>query len=347
VERVVKLLVVALLLLLGGIHLGFVQQERRARGVSRISTPPGRVIHDVFPRGDELDHALTLTFPIDLSTTTSVELAPEVRITGGPVAVDVLDHPVTLTVNGNRIEFAPPPPAFGAVRQLTIAFSTAMPKSTYGWSHRAVALPWVNTISPTMTVQAHTHGATTAPGWRCTEDETGRVCALEARRRRALAIPIERVDDTKWKLALGLFVAAAITALMFAIYRRWAAHAERMVTPGEEIDPFDAVALMARGITAVLGLLASVFFVSFFEDGFFPLAAPFALSIWCAVAGITIVASMSRPWPALALICFTMMIALAPAARFVLPGVLPLTLAVAMQLTAGKQPRASASGPTQ
>jgi hypothetical protein len=369
VERVVKVLVVGLSLLLAAIHLRLMQQERSARGVTVISTAPElrKVTHDVFRREGSLDHALTLNFAIDLREQTVIDLAREIRITGGPIAVDVLDRPVPLSVNatGNKIAFAPPPPAFGALRQVTIAFTTAMPKPTYGWSYRAVAVPWAATLAPATIVQSHVNGATSAPGWRCGEDETGRVCAIDVRRRRSLALPIERVDDSRAKLLLGLVVGVTISVLMVAIYRRWSAHAERMGMPDEaptieewvaeqrratarrasrssvdEIDPLEAVALIARGITAVLGLLASVFLVSHFEGGFFPMLAPLALSIWCAVAGITIVTAVGfatpRPWAAFALLCFAMMIALIPAARFILPGVPPLFAAVAMQLTQGK-----------
>ena len=360
-ERLVKLLVVGLLFLLGAIHFRLVQQERSARGATRISTAPRlqKLTHDIFQRDGSLDHALTLTFPIDLRENTVIELAREVRITGGPIAVDVLNRPVQVNAAGNRIEFAPPPPALGAARQITIAFTTATPRPTYGWSYRALAVPFAATFGVPTIVQAHVNGATSASGWRCGEDETGRICAIEVRRRRTLAIPIERVDDNRAKLLVGLVVGVVISALMVAIYRRWSAHADRMGMPDEapsmeqwideqrrlprvrkssdEIDPFEAVALIARGITAVLGLLASVFLVAHFEAGFFPLPAPLALSIWCAVAGIAIVTAVGfatpRPWAAFALLCFAMLIALVPAARFILPGVPPLIAAVAMQLT--------------
>lgn len=368
--RLVKILVAVLALLLGGIHLRLVQQERSARGVTQISTERQlrSVTLDVFARDGSLDHALTLSFELGLAELTVVELARDVRITGGPIAIDVMNQPVPITVAGNRISFPPPPAALGAARQLTLAFTTAMPKPTYGWSYRAVAVPWAATLTRgrvTTQVVAHVNGATSAPGFRCSADESGHVCAVEPRRRRTLAIPLERVDDNRGKLLLGLISAAAITAVMFAIARRWSSHADEMGMTGEgatmeefidevrreqrarrdvkpegadDLDPLEAVALIARGVTAVLGLLASVFLVAQFEGGFFPMPAPLALSIWCVVAAIIAVTAVgfrrSRPWAAFALLCFCMMIALTPSARFILPGIPPLFAVAAMQLTA-------------
>lgn len=370
-DRRLKLLVVLVGLLFAAIHVRMLQQDQRARGVTRVSTESKlrRITHDVFQRDGSLDHALTLNYDIDLADTTTIELAREIRVTGGPVAFDVLQRAVPLEIRVERgetkLSFPPPPPALGAARQITIAFTTTMAKPTYGWSYRAVALPWATTLArPRVTthVQAHVTGSTSAPGWRCTEDEGGRICAMEARRRRTLAIPIERVDDNPGKLLLALVAGVAITALMAAIYRRWAAHADRMGMPdaaptmeefvseyrrasrqrpsrSDDGDPFEAVALIARGITAVLGLLAAVFLVSHFEGGFFPIPGPYALTLVSAIAGLTLVTAVGfatpRPWLALALLDVVLVISLLPWARFVLPAIPPLFAAVAMQLTAG------------
>ncbi len=373
-DRRFKLLIVLVGLLFAAIHVRNLQQERRARGVTRISTESQlrRSTHDIFQRDGSLDHVLTLNFAIDLRERTTIDLAREIQITGGPVAFDVLERAVPLEVHVEKdqtsISFPPPPPALGAALQVSIAFSTPMAKPTYGWSYRAVALPWATTlVGPSVTsyVQAHVNGATSAPGWRCTEDEGGRICTMEARRRRSLAIPIERVDDNVGKLLFGLVAAVVISTLMYAIYRRWSAHAEQMGMPDDaptmeefvaelrrgprqrtsidEIDPLEAVALLARGITAVLGLLAAVFLVSQFEGGFFPIPGPYALTLVFAAAGLTLITAVGfatpRPWLAIAMIDVLLVVALLPWARFFLPGLVPLFAAVAMQLTAKQQQR--------
>jgi hypothetical protein len=369
----------AALVLLGfiliGLHVRRIREEALARGTTRISTERRlrRLVHDVMRRDGALDHALTLSFDIDLPDVTTIELAPSVKITGGPIAFDVLQRPVDLQIGSERdrttIAFAPPPPALGAQRQITIAFSTDAPAPTFGWGHRAVAIPWATTLVPSRvpaSVQSHVIGSTDAPGWRCSEDLEGRICTTDTKRRRLLAAPIERFDDTKHKLAFVFVIVMAITALMAAIYRRWALLAESMgmrdenVTPTmdefidrvrkeyrarrssfpgrEEVDPLEAVALIARGITAVLGLIASVFLLSHFENGMFPISAPIALSAWIVLAATTIVLAVgfARPRPSLALVLLLAIgaIALHPAMQWIRAGIPPLIAAVLMQLTA-------------
>lgn len=340
----VKALVVIVVVALGLYHLRRWRGAVKSRGVTTITTADKlrSVTHDLMLRQASLDHAITLTYAIDLGTDTTLHLAPEIVITGGPVAFDVLDRPLPLTVRGNAITFAPPPPAFGAVRQITIAFSTAAPSLKYGWGYRARPLLWATTLAPRRVaamIQVHVPQTVSAAGWGCTYAENeGRICALSLQgRRRAVAVPMEPSNDSAWKLVFAGVLGTAISTLMYAIYRRWSVHADAMGRP-EEIDPFEGVALIARGIVAVLGLIGSAFLVAHFEGGFLPLPGPMALSIWTAIAGITVVTAVGvdrpRPWIALIIITVLGTVAAIPTAAFILPGLLPLLAATLMQLTA-------------
>lgn len=376
VATIGKAVVIILITVLLVWHVRFLRSETRRRGITEISTAPKlrSLTHDLMFRDGALDHAITLTYAIDLGTDTVIKLAPEIRLTGGPVAFDVLDHDVPLTTQlvGNQtlITFAPPPPAFGAVRQITIAFSTAAPPLKYGWGYRARPLLWATTLAPPRVaamIQAHVPQTVSASGWACTYGASeGRICALPLQgRRRPVAVPMEPSPDTTFRLVLAAALGTAISLVMYAIYRRWAVHADAMglrddidiptvdefiaeyrrrprqardAAPADEIDPFEAVALVARGIIAVLGLIGSLFAVSHFGGGFFPIIGPLALAIWAVIAGtvITIAVGLDkpRPWIALGLLVVLGTVAAIPSAAWILPGLVPLLAASLMQLTA-------------
>lgn len=373
--RAAKALLVIFLVALFGWHVRTLRRDVARRGTTIISTKEKlrSVTHDVILRDASLDHAITLLYAIDLSTETTITLAPEIKITGGPVAFDVLDRPVFLETRMNKgetkITFAPPPPAFGAARQVTIAFTTDAPPLRYGWGYRARPLPWATTFAaprvPSL-LQAHVSELVSASGWGCTYGESGgRICALSlSGRRRSVSIPMKPSRDVPWRLVFAAALGAAISFVMWANYRRWSKHADAMgmrdddeiptteefiaeyrrtpkvrrVEPSDEIDPFDAVALVARAITAVLGLIGSIFLVSHFESGFFPIIGPLALAIWAALAGLVLTVAVGidrpRPWVALGGIVVLSIVAAIPNMRWTLPGLLPLLAATLMQLTA-------------
>lgn len=348
--RALKALVVILLAALFGWHVRRLRAEVRHRGVTEISTADKlrSVTHDLILREKSLDHAVTLTYAIDLRTDTTITFSPDIVITGGPVAFDVLDRPVSLqTVRRNNqtiVTFAPPPPAFGAVRQITIAFSTDAPPLKYGWGYRARPLYWATTLAPPRVasmIQAHVPETLSATGWGCTYGENeGRICALSLQgRRRPVSVPMESSRDFGFRIAFAAALGTAISSVMYAIYRRWNVHAVTMETAQvHEIDPFDAVALVARGITGVLGLIGSIFLVGHFGAGFFPIPGPLALTIWAVIAGVVVVTAVGidrpRPWIALVMIVVLGTIASIPAASWMLVGLIPLLAASAMQLTA-------------
>jgi hypothetical protein len=154
---------------------------------------------------------------------------------------------------------------------------------------------------------------------------------------------------------------------MYAIYRRWSSlaqamgardedldkppitleeiaveyrklKAQRRPEPEDEVDPLEGVALVARGIAAVLSVIGSVFLVAHFFGGLMPIAMPFALAIWSLVGGALVVLATGidepRPWLAIALGVALGLVALHPKLRFVAPGLLPIAAGVLMQLTA-------------
>jgi hypothetical protein len=348
--RALKALVVILIVALFAWHVRRLRGETRRRGVTEISTLDKlrSITHDLILRDQSLDHAITLTYAIDLRTDTTIKFAPEINITGGPVAFDVLDRPVPIQVqrhnNQTSVTFAPPPPAMGAARQITIAFTTDAPPLKYGWGYRARPLPWATTLAPpriASMIHAHVPETVSASGWGCTYGTgEGRICALSlSGRRRSVAVPMEPASDTPFRLAFGAVLGTAISFVMYAIYRRWSVHAKVMETAQlHEIDPFEAVALVARGIVAVLGLIGSIFLVGHFGSGFFPIMGPLALTIWAGVAGVVIVVAAGidrpRPWVALALLIVLGTIATIPAASWILPGLPPLLAASLMQFTA-------------
>ncbi len=372
--RAAKALLVILLCALFAWHVRTARREARQRGVTSISTADKlrSVTHDVILRDRSLDHAITLTYAIDLDRPTEIVLAPEIHVTGGPVAFDVLDRPVYLetriTHGETRISFGPPPPAFGAARQITLAFSTDAPPLRYGWGYRARPLPWATTFAPPRVasmIHAHVPALVSASGWGCTYGEAGgRICALSiGGRKRPVALPMEPSADVPFRLAFAATLGAAISFVMWAIYRRWSKHADAMglrddveiptteefiaeyrkkprprPSVPDEIDPFDAVALVARGIIGVLGLIGSIFVVSHFEGGFFPIAAPLALMLWTALAGAVITLAIGidrpRPWVSVAAVVVLATIATIPQARWMVPGLIPMLAAVLMQLTA-------------
>jgi len=347
---------------LAATHVRMYRNEQLARGQGTLSeaTRLRSWTHDVFPRDRALDHAITMVFDIDLREPITLSFARQPHLTSAPVAFDVLDRPVPVEarVKGDEttITFPPPPPALGGARQLTLAFSTNAPKPTYGWGYRAVAIPWATSLAPPRVptiVQAHVQETISAHGFRCSQEESGKICAIDAHRRRALAVPIAPVADLPFRIGFALALVTVISTLMVAIYRRWEALAARLgigasepprpTRPSAEVDPFDTAALVARAIVAVLGVVAAVFFVGNFEGGFMPMIAPLALSLWALVAGATVVAAVGidrpRPWGAMLVVVVLAALALHPLLRWILPGLAALAATVTMQLTAGgKQP---------
>lgn len=340
---------------LAAVHVRLYRNEQLARGRGTLSAA-SRLrswTHDVVPRGASLDHAITMVFDIALSEPVELTYVHQPHLTSAPVAFDVLDRsvPVEAKTSGDTttITFPPPPPAFGGVRQVTLAFSTAAPPLTYGWGYRAMALPWATALStprvPTI-VQAHVQQTISAHGFRCSEEPSGRVCAIDAHLRRALAIPVEPVADQPFRIGFALALGVAISSVMYAIYRRWEALAAKLglgMPPrasrvSSEVDPFDTAALVARAITAVLGVVAAVFLVGSFEGGFMPLVAPLGLSLWALVAAAIMVVAVGidrpRPWHGIAAVVVLAALALHPKLRWILPGLAVLAATVAMQLTA-------------
>jgi hypothetical protein len=226
------------------------------------------------------------------------------------------------------------------------------------------------------TVEVEVPIGTTAPGFRCSTgamrgdplQPSPRVCSIPIRSRNTLALPVEPYDDTMFRIVFAGTIGAVISTLMYAIYRRWSELAVRMgardedlekgpiqleeiaveyrrlkaqrrsSTPEPEVDPLEAVALVARGITAILSVIGALFLVSHFYGGLFPLPAPAALSLLAAVAGgIVIVATgIDRPRPMLGIVLTIVagLVALHPLARWIVPGLLPISGGVLMQLTA-------------
>lgn len=350
---------------LAAVHVRLYRNEQLARGQGTLSaaTRLRSWTHDIFPRERAMDHAITMAFDIDVRDTIELSFVRQPRLTSAPVAFDVLDRPVPvearITGEQTTISFPPPPPALGGVRQITIAFSTGAPEPTYGWGYRALAVPWASTLAPARVptiVQAHVTETISAHGFRCSEEPSGRVCAIDAHRRRALAVPIAPVADLPYRLGFALALGIVLSALMYAIYRRWEALADRLglgadVRPSRtsrlsmrlsmrlsiDDDPLETAALVARGITAVLGVVAAVFFVGTVEGGFMPLIAPLALSLWALVAGTTMVVAVGvdrpRPWGAMLAVVVLAALALHPRLRWILPGLAALAAAVTMQLT--------------
>lgn len=359
---------------LAGLHVRLYREEQRSRGQGTLSVPKNlrSWTHDVVPREGTLEHAITMVLDIDLREPVVLKFSRRPRLTGGPVAFDVLGNPLSIAAevvgDDTIITFPPPPPAFGAVRQITIGFTTDAPRPTYGWGYRAVAVPWAARSAPPRVpaiVQAHVEQTISAHGFRCSAEPEGRVCAIDAQRRSTLAVPIAPVADTPWRLVFALSLILSVSGVMFAIYRRWSALAARMgvrdsaplPTTEEALaevsrpsrrpsiiegDPFEAVALVARGIVAVLGVVASIFVVGTVEGGFLPLVAPLALSVWALVAGTVLVLAVGidrpRAWVAVLLLAALEVLAVHPLMRWMVPGLAVLAGAVLMQLTARQQP---------
>lgn len=337
---------------LAAAHVRLYRNEQLGRGQGTLSAA-SRLrswTHDVVPRGPVLDHAITMVFDIALSEPVELTYVHQPRLTSAPVAFDVLDRPVPVEAKTSgdttTIAFPPPPPAFGGVRQVTLAFSTTAPPLTYGWGYRAMAIPWATALStprvPTI-VQAHVEQTISAHGFRCSEEPSGRVCAIDAHRRRALAVPIEPVADRPFRIGFALALGVALSSVMYAIYRRWEALAARLglgMAPraSGEVDPFDTAALVARAITAVLGVIAAVYLVGSFEGGFMPMIAPLGLSLWALVAAAIMVLAVGvdrpRAWHAVLAVVVLAALALHPGLRWILPGLGALAATVAMQLTA-------------
>jgi hypothetical protein len=267
-----------------------------------------------------------------------------------------------------------------ADRQVVVGFQIEpVSTKTFGWGHRAVANDWVPNLTEAripVSVQIEVPNGTTAPGFRCSTGPARpelagpapRVCSIPIRSRRTLALPVAPEDDALSRIVFAATIAAVISTLMYAIYRRWSDLAYAMgardedlakgpVTMDElaveyrrarakakpdaeepEVDPLEAVALVARGITSVLSVIGSLFLVSHFYGGLFPIPAPIALSLFAAVGGgIVIVATgidRARPMLGIALTIAVGLIALHPLARWVVPGLLPVSAGVLMQLTA-------------
>lgn len=338
---------------LAAVHVRIYRNEQLARGQGSISAA-ARLrswSHDVFRRDRSLDHAITLTFDIEQSEPIKLSFLREPHLISAPVAFDVLERPVPIAarVQGNEtvLEFPAPPPAFGGIRQITLGFSTAAPPLTYGWGYRAAALPWAGAVAPPRVptiVQAHVQETISAHGFRCSQESTGKICAIDAHRRRALAVPFEPVADQPFRIGFALALAVALSSVMFALYRRWEVLArrlgigERPSRASQDVDPFDTAAFVARAIVAVLGLVAAVFLVGSFEGGFMPMIAPLALSLWALVAAAVVVLAVGlarpRAWAALGITIGLAALALHPALRFILPGLAALAATVTMQLTA-------------
>lgn len=251
-------------------------------------------------------------------------------------------------------------------------------KKTYGWGHRAIANDWIPNLLearvPSM-VEVEVPVGTTAPGFRCSPgpmrgdplQPSPRVCSIPIRSRNTLALPVEPYDDTMFRIVFAAAIGAVISTLMYAIYRRWSElayamgardedlekgpirleeiaveyrklAARRSTTPEPEVDPLEAVALVARGITSILSTIGALFLVSHFYGGLFPIPEPAALSLFAALGGgIVIVATgIDRPRPMLAIVLMIVagLVALHPQARWIVPGLLPLSGGVLMQLTA-------------
>ncbi|MGZ6085641.1 MAG: hypothetical protein ACXWUE_19350 [Polyangiales bacterium] len=255
--------------------------------------------------------------------------------------------------------------------------SPPLQNKTFGWGHRAIANDWVPNLTEAripLSVAIEVPSGTSAPGFRCSTgpvpaDPTlpaPRVCSSTVRSRRTIALPVEPYEDALHRIAFASAIGAVISTLMYAIYRRWSdlayamgardedlekgpvtldelaveyrrVKAQRREEPEPEVDPLEAVALVARGITSVLSVIGSLFLVSHFNGGLFPLSAPLALMLWAIVAGgVVIVATgidRARPWLGLALLCGVAAIALHPLARWVVPGLVPTFAGVLMQFT--------------
>lgn len=279
-----------------------------------------------------------------------------------------------------RVSFALPAADASGARKATLEFWAGAPATTFGWGYRAVASPWIAQLLPPhvpLTLQVVAPQYTTAPGWSCAQTtQHGRLCVTQLRGRRTVALPVEPYDDVLLRLLFATAIGTMISLTMYAIWRRWTVLAAAMGASDaqmqggadtvdeyladyrklratrrssaptgdeDEIEPLEAVALIARGVTAVLGLVASVFLVSFFEGGLFPVPAPLALAIWGVVAGATIVLGIGfrtpRPWIAICVGIALGAVALVPQLRWIAPGIPPLGAALLMQLTVSDRRR--------
>ncbi len=278
-----------------------------------------------------------------------------------------------------RVAFDLPPADAAGAREVALVFATERPAPTYGWGFRALPVPWATKIVPQgapFQVEAKVEGATTVSDWRCVQEGEEHLCVAQPRHRRALGIPLGPHGDGSLRVVFALAIGAAVSVTMWAIYRRWAslaiemglrddlagaieaptteewiaaqrrarASGARPASPGDgdDGDPLEVAALVARGVTAVLGIVASIFLVSWFGSGLLPIPARLALAIWAAVAGAIVVLAVGidrpRPWHALAALVVLGMAAFAPQARWILPGLGPLAAAILMQLTAPTKP---------
>lgn len=381
-ERARWPLVLVALGLLAALHARVHQREAKAIAdpavVDGAGLRSGRLSVEPSPEG--LDHLLVLTFGSAAAERQELVFGRVPRIVAGPQAIAPGGAPVPLDVRpsdeGLRVAFTLPKPDAEGDREVGIAFATERPGATYGWGYRALPLPWATRILPPRVpfqLEAKVTGAMNAAEFRCTQIGEDRICVAQPRHRRTIGVPLGPHADVPLRIAFAAAIGVAVSLVMWAIYRRWArlademgfredaevptteqwidahrrARASRPSGPArpsrEEGDPFEAVALVARGITAVLGILGAVFLVSWFESGLMPIPAPLALSIWSAIAGAVVVLAVGidrpRPWLALGATVALGVAAFAPPVRWILAGLPPILAAVLMQLTGKPAPR--------
>ncbi len=314
-----------------------------------------------------LRHELFLE--VEPSAPDRVLLGPLPALAGLVDARDVTGN--ALPLEGRTLPI-PSPDEKGA-RAMWLTFLTEPAPLTYGWGYRARALPFASTLVPRrvpLQVEVRVAATTSAMGWRCTGDQQGHVCSTDVRGRRTPALPFASYPDGVWKLVFALVLGTSISFLMWAVYRRWSllavdmgfkdspdeeggpmtmdeylkdvARAKPRDSHPDEPEPLEAVALVARGITSVLGVVGAVFLVAHFRSGLFPIPAPIALSIVAALSAALIILAVGidrpRPWLALGLTIAVALLALTPQGSFYVAALVPTAAAVLMQLTARSRP---------
>lgn len=375
-DRTRVALFAAAVALVGAAHVRAARRTLEGRADPAIDAPIESVGVEIVPiDGARIGVVLRIVHPSVQRSRTQAEEARLVfgdapRVLAGPWVTDGFDRPVAAQIDRRGARWPLPTGDHERDRTVHVAFETDRPKETFGWGHRATLLPWVTTLAPRGTpleVEGQVEGTTTAPGWRCTaianraSEAPVPVCTNEPRHRRPLAVPIGPSRGLGGKLLFALVIGTAISLLMWAIWRAWSALATRMgddpraPVPAleewidqvrrarepraqDDLDPLDAVALVARGIVAVLGVIGSAFLVAHFEGGAFPILGEFALSAWATVAAVIVVSAVGidrpRPWLSALLIVIVGAAALLPVLRWMAIGLPPVLAAVLMQLTA-------------